>query len=125
MKPIILLFITSLVVSAGYSQNTDCSDLKKGTFRYLDIEDTTAYFDLDKEDHIEYHNNGKYNIKSRVKWTSDCRYEMTMISNTIPDFPFKAGDVMVVTINRIENDIIYYTSAVGDMKWDGRLRKVK
>ena len=51
--------------------------------------------------------------------------KMTMLSNTIPDFPFKVGDVMTVTINKVENDIIYYTSEVKGKKWIGRLLHLK
>jgi hypothetical protein len=123
-------FALAMVFSSFlYGQETDtktsCSVLKQGKFRYLDIDDTTAYFEIDKEDHTEYHNGGKYFIKSRLRWITDCQYEMTMLKNTIPDFPFKPGDVMIVAINKVEGDIINYTSEVNGYKWDGRLLKVK
>jgi hypothetical protein len=128
MKYLIPFALAMILSSFLYGQETDnkdsCSILKQGKFKYLDIEDTTAYFVIDKEDHTEYHNGGKYFIKSRLKWINDCQYEMTMLKNTIPDFPFKPGDVMTVTINKVEGDIIYYTSEVKEYKWDGRLLKV-
>ena len=126
MKYIYIFLVAAMATQPLLSQeNSPCSDLKKGTFRYLDIEDTTAYFVLDKEEHIEYHNGGKYTIQSRVKWLKDCQYEMLMVANTIPGFPFKPGSIMVVTINRVENDIVYYTSEVNGIKWEGRLRKTR
>jgi len=115
----------SLVFAQDNNSNANCSILKQGSFKYLDIKDTTAYFDIDKENHTEYHRNGKYYIKSKIKWLTDCQYEMKMISNTIPDFPFKPGDVMIVTVDKIEGDIIYYTSEVHGDKWEGRLLKLK
>jgi hypothetical protein len=122
---IISVLATLLVFAQDQAGKPDCSILKQGTFKYLDIEDTTAYFNIDKGNHTEYHNNGKYHIKSKLKWLNDCQYEMKMIANTIPGFPYKPGDVMTVTVTRIEEDIIYYTSEVNGGKWDGRLVKLK
>jgi len=128
MKYLLPFAMAMIVSSFLHGQEADtissCSVLKQGKFRYLDIDDTTACFVIDKEDHTEYHYNGRYYIKSRLKWINDCRYEMTMIRNTIPDFPFKPGDVMTVTINKVEDKIIYYTSEVNGIKWEGRLLKV-
>ena len=129
MKQISIFLLFTILSSCAFAQSDNskliCSDLKKGTFKYLDIEDTTAYFELDKESHIEYHSNGKYYIKSKIKWINDCQYEMKMLSNTIPDFPFKPGAVMIVTIDKIESEIIYYTSEVKGESWKGRLVKLK
>jgi len=125
-----LLFFAIFTVSGylSFGQETkklDCSSLKQGVFKYLDIEDTTAYFEINESRHIEHHQNGKYTIKSKLEWVNDCRYSMTMLSNTIPGFPFKPGDVMLVTINKIDGNIIYYTSEVNKQTWDGRLLKIK
>ncbi|MDF2189138.1 hypothetical protein [Paraflavitalea sp. CAU 1676] len=129
MKRIFLFFILQLVVfyaiAQGDREKVNCSIVKTGTFRYLDIPDTTAFFRIKKENHTEYHRDGKYHIKSKVKWISDCQYEMKMLSNTIPDFPFKPGAVMLVTILRIEGDIIHYSAEIGGDKWYGRLLKLE
>ena len=122
---VILTTLNSFVFAQDSTGKESCSILKEGTFKYLDIEDTTAYFDLNKGYHTEYHRDGKYYIKSKIKWINHCQYEMKMISNTIPDFPFKPGSVMIVTINKIDGDIIYYTSEVNGDKWEGRLVKLK
>ena len=110
--------------SAQGDQPMDCSILKKGTFKYVGIADTTAYFTIKKSNHVEYHNGGKYQIKSKLKWLNPCQYKMEMLSNTIPDFPFKPGDVMLVTINKIEGNMIYYTSEVNKQTWEGTLKKI-
>ena len=129
MKRVFLFLITTLVTGFALAQddneNLDCSIVKKGTFKYLDIPDTTAYFKLKKENHTEYHRDGKYYIKSKVKWVTGCQYEMKMLENTIPDFPFQPGAVMLVTIIKIEGDIIYYSSEVEGDKWYGRLQKLE
>lgn len=120
-----LTFVTFFALAQDANKNLGCSIAKKGTFKYLDISDTTAYFKLKKENHTEYHRDGKYYIKSKVKWLNDCQYEMVMLANTIPDFPFKPGAVMIVTIMKIEGDIIHYSSEVEGDKWYGRLLRLE
>ena len=124
---LLVLFIVPFhyLASAQADQSMDCSILKKGTFKYVGLEDTTAYFTIKKSNHVEYHEGGKYQIKSKLKWLNPCQYQMEMLSNTIPDFPFKPGDVMLVTINKIEGNTIYYTSEVNKQTWDGVLKKIE
>ena len=98
--------------------------MKSGKFKYLEAQDTSAFFEITDTSHTEYYNNGKYYIKSEMSWISDCQYSMKMLENTIPEFPFKPGDVMLVTIKRVDNDIIFFTSEVNGMKWDGKVRKL-
>ena len=121
----IFIGFTSFTDAQVTNSNISCSILHQGKFKYLDIPDTTAYVVINKENQTEYHNNGKYLIKSSLIWLDDCQYQMTMLSNTIPNFPFKAGDVMTVTINKVNGDIIYYTADVKGQKWDGRLLKIQ
>ena len=128
MKHIITFCCSTILSVFAFAQNSihiDCSIMRHGSFKYLDIEDTTAYFKLDGENHIEYHQGGRYYIKSIIKWLNDCQYEMKMTENTIPDFPFKPGDVMIVTIVRIKNNVIHYISEVKGNKWKGRVLKIE
>jgi hypothetical protein len=125
MKKILLLILSITTTLLLFAQTSpDCSIMKQGSFKYLDIPDTTAYFTINKEEHIEYHEGRKYLIKSELTWVNDCQYKMKMLSNTIPDFPFHAGDVMTVTITRVEDNIIYFTAEVKGSKWPGRVRKM-
>jgi hypothetical protein len=117
-----LLFSFSTITVFSQTSTNDCSVLKHGQFKYLDIEDTSAYVVINGASHIEYHNNGKYYIKSKLKWINDCEYIMTMTEITIPNFPFYPGDKMKVVVTKIEDGIIYYNSIIGDRKWPGRLR---
>lgn len=102
-----------------------CSMLKEGTFKYLDIEDTTAYFVISAANHTEFFSNGAYTIKSKITWIDSCSYKMTMQSNTLPHFPFKPGQTMTVIIDKIEDGLIYYIARVEDKQWKGRLVKLK
>lgn len=125
MQLVLVLFFTALNhFSIGQNSKLDCSSLKAGTYKYLDIEDTTAYFEINKASHIEYHQSGKYQIKSKLEWLNDCKYAMTMLSSTVPGFPFKPGDIMVVIITKREENIIYYTAEVNKQIWTGRLLKI-
>ncbi len=117
--------IVSLSFCQQETTKTNCSILKHGKFKYIDIEDTSAYVIINNTKHIEYHNNNKYYIKSDIKWLSDCEYEMTMTEITIPNFPFKPGDLMNVKVNKIENEVIYYTSTVNGSSWPGRFKIIK
>jgi len=119
-----LLFF-GITATAQKKKQSDCSFLKHSLLKYLDIEDTTAYVVINENLHEEYHQDGKYFIKSKIVWQSDCEWTMTMTEITIPDFPFKPGEQMHVKITRIDNDIIYYTSTVNGQSWPGRFRRMK
>jgi hypothetical protein len=120
MKQSFLSLITLLLVAAtGYCQ--DCSKLKKGKFKYVD--NPSAWFVIKGNKHTEYLNNGKHHILSTIKWTSDCTYTMTMNKCTAPEFPFKPGDVMTVTITDIQDGIIYFTSEIQGQRMEGKVRK--
>jgi hypothetical protein len=121
----VLLLLFSFFSFAQENKGLDCSSLRQGTFKFLDIPDTTAYFQIEQSTHKEYYQSGKYMIQSRLEWLSDCQYKMTMLTKTLPDMPFKPGDVMIVTIKKIEGNVISYTAQVNDQFWNGRLLKTK
>ena len=119
MKNYIALIAVLLFAATGHSQ--DCSVLKNGKFKYVD--NPSAWFVIKGNKHTEYLENGKYYIKSSLKWTSDCSYTMTMVKCTAPDFPFKPKDVMTVNITKIEDGVIYFSSEVKGEKAEGKVRK--
>lgn len=101
-----------------------CKILHEGTFTY-GPKSNSVRVEIKKDKHIEYHNEGKYILKSTIEWTSDCAYTATLIKVTIPDFPFKIGTQMKVKINKVEGDEIFYTAEVNGDTWDGKFTKVK
>ncbi len=117
------LFITCITFSQV--KKLDCGILKDGKFKYLDAEDTSGYIIIKDTFHIEYHNNNKYYIKSKLTWLSDCSYLMTMTEITIPGFPFHPGDKMEVDVTKIEDGIIYYNSIVNKTAYPGRLKIIE
>ena len=114
-----LLIAFLLFAAAGHSQ--DCGVVKKGKFRY--VNDPSAWFVINGKKHTEYLQDGKYYIQSALKWTSGCSYTMTMKKCTAPDFPFKPGDVMKVTITKIEDGVIYFSSEINGDKTEGSVKK--
>jgi hypothetical protein len=127
MDKVILILIYSFLISCGpRGPQDDCSTLKQGTFKYLDnIGDPSAYFVIKNGRHIEYHKDKKYEIESKVNWTSDCTYEMEMIRTTYATFPFKKGDKIKIEIKKVKGDTIHYTATVNQQStWDSKVLRV-
>jgi len=109
----------------GFTDDSSgCKLLHKGTFKYGNTEKEIKVV-IKGNKHTEYHNGGKYIIESKLDWVNDCEYNMTMTKITIPDFPYKVGDVMNVKINEVKENDIYYTSTVNGKSWKGKLIKIE
>lgn len=101
----------------------DCEILHEGTFKYGNTDDEIKVV-IDGKDHTEYHNGGKYIIKSKLEWVNDCEYNMTMTKVTIPDFPYGKGDIMNVKVIEVRGNEITYTSTIEGQSWNGKLIKI-
>ncbi|WP_161625344.1 hypothetical protein [Flavobacterium suncheonense] len=114
-----LLLIAFSFSSFGQSKKIDCKVLKDCRLRYMDIDDPNSYIVIKGDKITEYLNNGKYYIKSELKWINDCEYQAKIIEINVPEFPFGPGTSMNVQINKIENGLVYYTSIISGEKIDG------
>ena len=123
LLPLLLIFL--VFTSFRFIKQNDCKILHEGTFLYDGVKENDIVVKIKGDDHIELHNGGKYKIESKLEWVDDCEYNMTMIKNTVPNFPFQPGDVMNVKVNKIEGDVIYYTATVKNKSYKGVLRKIK
>jgi hypothetical protein len=119
-----LLFICFVNITAAQTDTSSCEILHQGTFTYGSGESLVKVV-IDGDKHTEYHDKGKYFIKSTIKWVSACEYNMTMTDISIPDFPYGVGDVMNVKIDKVVDQIIYYRSTVKNQTWNGTFIKVK
>lgn len=119
-----VLFLSILSSSFKIVEQSDCKIIHKGTFKYEGITSDIKVVINDKS-HTEYHENGKYIIKSELNWINNCEYNATIKEITIPNFPYKVGTTMNVVINTIEGNKIYYTSTVQGKSWKGVLIKMK
>jgi hypothetical protein len=109
------IFSTLLIGISCHSQNEkklDCKMLKNAKLRYADAPNRTDYVVINNNKHVEYLENGKYYIKSDLDWINECEYNATMTEITLPNFPFKAGEVMNVKFQKIENGMVYGISTV-------------
>jgi len=122
---IVLLFILTIDSFSQSNPGFNCNFLKECKLKYLDNSDSTAYIVIKDRTHIEYLQNGKYFIKSKLDWINACEYNATMIDITLPGFPFKPGDVMNVKIDRIEGDIIYCVLTALGQHVTGKYRVLK
>ena len=121
-----LLFAVVILFSCVSPHGNECEVLKEGTFRYLDdIGDPSSAFVIRNETHMEYHEHMHYEIESLMVWKNDCEYELEMVRTNYEDFPFKTGDKIRITIDKVNGDTIYYTAKASDgSNWTSRVLKV-
>jgi len=119
-----IVICSLMAFSSLKSENNDCLILHKGTFTYGNLQNEVKVV-IKGKSHTEYHNDGKYIIKSKIDWVNDCEYNMTMTKVTIPNFPFEIGDIMNVKIDSVKGKEIFYTSIVKDQSWNGKFEKVE
>ena len=69
MNNIFAIVVTLLLTfSSGYSQSkNDCTILHNGNFTYGEP-NNLVNVKIDGNNHTEYHNGGKYYIKSKLEW---------------------------------------------------------
>ncbi|MFD1603110.1 hypothetical protein ACFSJW_06580 [Flavobacterium artemisiae] len=101
-----ILCLTATMSLAQSNQNFDCKILKNIKLKYTDNPDKTAYLTISGNKHVEYLESGKYFIKSDLEWLNDCEYNAKMTEITLPEFPFKAGEIMNVKFENIEGNFI-------------------
>ncbi|KGL58845.1 hypothetical protein PHEL85_3116 [Polaribacter sp. Hel1_85] len=73
--------------------------------------------------HIEYFNNKKNYIKSKISWVSKDECTMTIIESNLPNFPFKSGTKLSMHITKIKHNNVYYESTLGGRTWTGKMKK--
>lgn len=110
----LFFFLTTTISIAQSNQNFDCKILKNIKLKYVDNPDKTAYLIIKDNKHVEYLEGGKYFIKSDLEWLSDCEYNAKMTEITLPNFPFKTGEIMNVKFKKTENGFIYGTAVIRD-----------
>ncbi len=127
VKLVVLVFISGIFgafVSSELEPANDCAIVHEGTFNYQG-EAGIVKVVINGKKHTEYHNDGKYYIKSKIEWVNECEYNMTIQKVNIPDFPFGKGDIMNVKITSVKGKNVYYTSKVNGSEFNGMMTKVK
>jgi hypothetical protein len=108
------LFSSAIICHAQGEKLIDCSVLHNAKLKYAGELNDNDYVFIENYKHVEYLENGSYYIKSDVDWIHECEFNATITECTVPDFPFKVGEVMNVKFQKIENGIIYAIASIGD-----------
>ena len=127
MKLIKVLFAVSIFACMSFSNRSaveGCSILHNGTFEYI-VDKDKVRVEIDGQNHTEYHKGSQYIIQSKLAWVNDCEYNATLIKATIPNFPFPAGTIMNVKVNKVEGKNIFYTATIKGQSFPGELKKIK
>ncbi len=75
-----------------------------------------GYVIINDSIHTEYVKGGKYYIKSKLEWISDCEYNATVIEFTWREFKRPLGEVLNCKIKKVLNDTLYLELKVRDIK---------
>lgn len=109
---LLVLLLTITISMAQKNQNFDCKILKDIKLKYAHKPDNRDFITIKDNKHIESLESGKYFIKSDLEWLSDCEYNATLTEISLPNFPFKVGEIMNVKFEKIKDTIIYGTATI-------------
>ncbi|MEO9570076.1 MAG: hypothetical protein ABJH82_13255 [Polaribacter sp.] len=89
------------------------------TYRYKGDDVLVVY---KNDEHIEYFNNKKYFIRSKIKWTAKDKCYMTIQESNLPNFPFAKGTKLHMKIIKIKRGKVFYESTLGGRSWTGKMK---
>lgn len=109
MKQIIILVILSIAFSSE-AQSLECKDVQNGKFKYLDSQSNEVI--ITRKDSIEIDSCEAINliIHSKIRWKSDCEYEMTILKVSDSLYDFTIGNTFKLNITDIVGRKIYLNS---------------
>lgn len=88
----------------SYTQGKKCSDIKNGKFKYFDST-SNEIIEIRKDSmQIDSSSNLGLAYYSKIKWTSECAYEMTVYKVNNPEFEFLIGSTFEFEILAIDKD---------------------
>ena len=108
------------------SESIDTSDIipliENETFTYKSHgEEVLVIFS--ETEHVEYYNDKKHYIKSKISWLSTNECLMTIIDSDLPNFPFSNGTKLSMVITKRKGKNVYYESTLGGRTWSGKMKK--
>lgn len=105
MKHILSIIIVLLTLSFS-NQEKECSDIKNGKFKYSDSS-SNEVIEIRKDSiQIDSFPSIGLSYQSKVKWTSDCNYQITIFKVNDPEFDSLIGITFEFEILSIEKDQI-------------------
>jgi hypothetical protein len=109
MKKIFTILTIVLLASVANAQSIDCKKFKNGKF-YYPMND--GKLSVRKDTIQESYNNGKLEMVWKIKWLSDCEYEMTCIKILVDPYPIKVGDRIIAKIIKTDGDCVTVSSTM-------------
>ena len=108
------------------SESLDTSDItpliENETFTYKSHgEEVLVVFS--ETEHIEYYNNKRHYIKSKISWLSTNECLMTIVDSDLPNFPFRNGTKLSMVITKVKGKNVHYKSTLGGRTWSGKMKK--
>ena len=126
-KTSLITLVISLVSITAIAQTPPpaCAAMKQGGwFKMGDISDTSNFIVISSSSQTEYYNYKKYWIRSSIRWTSECEYELTVLSINYPGLLCKRGDKMTVKVLNMDAGTITYEAMIDGKKQRGRYLKM-
>ncbi len=105
MKSKILLFLMLFTFSLTLNaQDLKCNKFKSGRFYYPSLPGKISVM---TDSITKSYNNGNLEMIWKVRWLSECKYELTCIEILNNNLKSKVGDRIEVTIIKIEGSCFY------------------
>lgn len=104
--------------------NNNCEIFNSGKFISPEMGNETNTITIKNNLHIETDFTGKFRTKSEIKMIGDCKFELKIIETNYSDRPFKVGDKMLIQIDSVKNNYIYFTANFKDKSIKDILLKV-
>ena len=125
-KVIVLVFTCLAVMSFDVKlENSACAVLKSGSFKILDVPDTTSFVVITTSSQTEYYNFKRYWVRSSIKWISDCECELTVLSVNYPGLICRRGDKMSIRVLNTEGNVVNYEALIDGRRERGRYQKME
>ena len=121
----ILVLIISLIPFVSYSQN-NCKKYFRGKWKYKDAPKDSLYVFRTFEKQREYTKNGKYHYDFKIRWLTDCEYELTYVGTTSPHpAVIKIGETLNIKIIKIDNVQMTYKTVFRDLQEEAEMERVE
>lgn len=111
------------VISQGsLSPNNACKKYFAGKWTYV-VKDSNVVVERSLEKSIESY--GNYSYEFDIKWISNCEYQLIFRKTSMPDYTReKPGEVMLINIMEIDNEVMRYTSTFRGMNVNGEMTRI-
>ena len=107
------------------SSSEKCSDFKTGNFKY--VNPTLSDWKIFRNDSIQIESSIATGIEvtGKVKWKSECEYEIIYVKTNHPKLQKMIGQKVNVKIISIKNDTITYQATSDTIKKESKMIKIE